>query len=297
MEQRQLGKDGPTVPVLGLGAWPLGGGMGAIDDQMAAAVIHAALDHGVTLIDTAQAYLASEERIGRALRGGHRARCFLATKVSGDYSRRGIRAAMENSLKALGVDYVDLYQVHTRDHRYPLAETMETMERLRQEGKTRYLGVSNFDAEQMRQALTIARFHSTQPVYNLFERGIETQDLPFCAQAGIGVLAHSPLAKGLLTERYRAPQRFPADDERSHLARFQGAAFGRHLAAATRLGEIAHGYGLTLPQLAIAWLLRTPVVTCVLFGAKSVAQVAANVRAASVTFSAQALAKIEAALP
>jgi len=112
MQDRQLGKDGQQVPVLGLGAWPLGGGMGFVDEGSAISTIHAAIDNGITLIDTAQAYLSSEASIGKALKGGYRGRCFLATKVSGDYQREGIRSAMENSLRALDIDYVDLYQIH-----------------------------------------------------------------------------------------------------------------------------------------------------------------------------------------
>ena len=114
MQYRQFGKAGPHVPVLGLGAWPLGGGMGYVDEGSAISTIHAAVDSGITLIDTAQAYLSSETSIGKALKGGYRDRCFLATRVSGNYSREGIRSAMENSLRALDVDYVDLYQIHSR---------------------------------------------------------------------------------------------------------------------------------------------------------------------------------------
>ena len=172
MEYRQHGKDGPQVPVLGLGAWPIGGGMGHVEEANAIATIHAAIDHGITLIDTAQGYLTSEATLGKALKSGYRDRCFIATKVSRDYSRQGIRAAMEDSLRALQVDYVDLYQIHHWDDRYPLDEMMETMARLQEEGKTRYVGVSNFDARQMAQALQIARFQSNQPPYNLIDRHV-----------------------------------------------------------------------------------------------------------------------------
>lgn len=198
MEHRQLGKDGPRIPVLGLGAWPIGGGMGQVEEAEAIATIHAAIEHGISLIDTAEAYRTSEATLGKALKNGYRERCFLATKVSHDYSRQGIRRAMENSLRALQVDYVDLYQIHHWSDRYPLEEMMETMARLQEEGKTRYIGVSNFTAGQMEQALQIARFQANQPPYNMIDRQIEAEDIPFCQEGGIGIIAHSVLAKGLL---------------------------------------------------------------------------------------------------
>ena len=199
MEHRQLGRDGPQVSVLGLGAWPLGGGMGQVDEGMAIDTIRAAIDNGITLIDTAQAYRSSEATLGKALRDGYRERCFLATKVSGNYSREGIQSATDDSLRALDVEAVDLYQVHSWDDHYPIHESLQTMAELQEAGKTRYLGVSNFNAEQMQEALQTARFHANQPRYNLFDREIEQEDIPFCERHGIGLLAHSPLAKGLLT--------------------------------------------------------------------------------------------------
>ena len=293
MKYRQLGKDGPQVSVLGLGTWPLGGGMGQVDEPTAIATIHTALDNGITLIDTAQAYHTSEATIGKALKGGYRERCFLATKVSGDYSRQGIRAAMENSLRALDVDYVDLYQIHWWDSQYPIEESMDTMARLQEEGKARYIGVSNFSAKQMQQALQIARFHSNQPGYNMFDRQIEAEDIPFCEQEGIGIVAHSPLAKGLLTGKYTPGHRFAADDERSGFPRFQGETFARYLAVADQLKEVAHAKGLSLIQLAISWLLRLPAITCVLVGAKNPAQVEDHLGAVGVAFSDDELARIE----
>src|SRR5512133_320262 len=251
MQYRQLGKDGPQVPVLGLGAWPLGGGMGEVSEQTAIATIRTALDSGINLIDTAQAYRTSEATIGRALRDGYRQRCFLATKASRDYSPAGIRTAIENSLQALDVDYVDLYQIHSWPGEDQLAPAMETMHRLRAEGKTRYVGVSNFSAGQMQQALEVARYHSNQPRYNLFDREIEVEDIPFCASAGIGILVHSPLAKGLLTGKYRPGHQFSPDDERAHFPRFQGETFRRYLDVAGQLAAVARDKGLNLVQLAV----------------------------------------------
>ena len=170
---------------------------------------------------------------------------------------------------------------------------METMAQLQKEGKTRYIGVSNFTASQMQQALQTARFHSNQPRYNLFDRQIEVENIPFCEREGIGILVHSPLAKGLLAGKYTPATTFPADDERSRFPRFQKELFPHFLAVAEQLKEVARDKGLTLFQLAIAWLLRLPAVTCVLVGAKNVSQVEGYSGAVGVAFSDDELARIE----
>ena len=296
MEYRQLGTDGPEIPVIGLGAWPIGGGMGTVDERNAIDTIHASIDHGITLIDTAQYYRTSEAIIGRALQNGWRDRCFIATKVSGKYSRTDIRTAIENSLRALKVDMVDLYQIHSWDPQYPVEDSLDEMAKLQQEGKVRYLGVSNYNAEQMQRALQTARFHSNQPRYNLFDREIEAQDIPFCEREGIGILAHSPLAKGLLGGKYTPDTTFPPDDERSNFPRFQGETFARYLKVADQLKQVAADKGLTLVQLAIAWQLRLPAITCVLVGAKSPQQVADYIPAVGVAFTPEELARIETIL-
>jgi aryl-alcohol dehydrogenase-like predicted oxidoreductase len=293
VEYRELGENGPEVSVLGFGAWPLGGGMGHVDEQAGISTVHAAIDHGITLIDTAQAYRTSESLLGRALKNGYRERCFLATKVSRDYSPQAIRTAIENSLRELGVDYVDLYQIHGWNPKYSVEESLEEMERLRQEGKTRYIGVSNYNARQMERALQTAPIQSNQPRYNMFDREIEAEDLPFCAEQGIGILAHSPLAKGLLTGKYSPDHQFPAEDERADRKRFQGQTFAEYLAVAERLAEIAQEKGLSLVQLAIGWILREPAITCVLVGAKSPAQVQDHLGAVGVQFSEEELDRID----
>ena len=293
MQFRQLGKDGPRIPVIGLGAWPLGDGMGNLDENAVVDTVRTAIDSGVTLVDTAQFYRSSEGRLGQALRDGYRQRCFLATKVSGDYSRSGIIAAMENSLTQLGVDCVDLYQIHGWDPKYPIEESMETMARLQQEGKTRYIGVSNFTAEQMQQAAETAAFHSSQPRYNIIDRQIEAEDIPYCQRSGIGILAHSPLAKGLLSGRYKPGDTFSKDDERSERSRFKGDTFARFLAVADGCREVADARGITLVQLAIAWILRLKAITCVLVGAKNPGQVKDHLGAVGVEFSDEELQQID----
>lgn len=277
MEKRQLGKDGNHVSVIGFGAWPIGGAMGAVDEGAAIATVHAVLDHGITLIDTAQSYRVSEAIIGKALKDGRRTQVFLATKVSRDYSPEGIRRAMENSLRALQTDHVDLYQIHGWNPQYPVDDSMEMMEKLRQEGKARYIGVSNFNVEQMELAAQTASFHSLQPRYNLLDREIEAEILSHCEAHDIGILPHSPLAKGLLTGKYAPDHQFPADDERSGMARFQGEEFRRNLTTAAKLQAIAQERSLSLIQLAIGWQLRLSGITCVLVGAKTPEQVAEHV--------------------
>ena len=291
METRQLGRHGPSVPVIGFGAWPIGGGMGAVPEPDAARTLHRALDLGVTLIDTAEVYRTSEAVIGRALRqwSGRRDQVFLATKVRGaDLSRAHIMAAIEQSLRRLQTDHVDLLQAHSWDAHHPIDETMRAFDDLVQAGKVRYAGVSNFDVAQMAAAMAVELggaerrpFQSLQPRYNLLDRHVEAAILPYCLEQGIGVLAHSPLAKGLLTGKYTSDHVFSDDDERARMPRFQGEAFRRHLAAAGRLEAWARARGHTLVELAIAWVLAHPAITVCLCGAKSPEQVEEHARAAA----------------
>jgi len=269
---RPLGRGGPAVSLLGLGTWPIGGGMGAVDERAGMEIVHAALDLGITLIDTAQGYRTSEAIIGRALQGGRREKAFLATKATFDFSPRGIESALEASLRALRTDRVDLYQIHSWKPEYPIEASMETLVRMREHGKVRFLGVSNFDAVQMAAARRASRFESNQVLYNLFDPGIEKEVIPYCAREGIAVIVHSPLAKGLLAGKYADDQAFPADDERSGFPRFQEETFRGYLRRARRLQERAAALGLTLPQLALAWAMQPPEVASVLVGVKSRAQ-------------------------
>ena len=300
MEYRQLTRDGTKVSVIGLGTWPFGGGMGAIDDQRVISITRGAIDSGINLIDTAQVYGVSEARLGKALKDGYRDRCFLATKVwreqDNDYSPAAINAAMDDSLRKLNVDYVDLYQIHHPDPSFPIDQTMEALDRLREQGKTRYIGVSNFWVEHMEEALETTRIHTNQPRYNMLDRRVEAEVLPFCERNGIGIMAHSPLAKGLLTGRYRAGHKFPEDDERARLSRFRGEPFAHYVKVADELKQIAADKSLSLIQLAVGWLLRFPSVSCVLVGAKHPDQVQEHLGAAGVTFTDDELDRIDSIL-
>jgi aryl-alcohol dehydrogenase-like predicted oxidoreductase len=270
--------------VIGFGAWPIGGGMGTVDDRHAIRTLHHAFDQGVTLVDTAEAYRTSEELVGRALASwsGPRDRIFVATKVRGDDLSAGhIAEAADNSLRRLGVETIDLLQAHSWDAHHPIDETMQAFERLVSSGKVRYVGVSNFDVPRMEAAWRAQSFQSLQPRYNLLDREIEAAILPYCQQRDIGVLAHSPLAKGLFTGRYEPGHVFAPDDERAQMERFQGDELSRLLAWTAPLSRWAQEHGHTLLELAIAWVLSHPAVTVCLCGGKSPEQVDDHVRAAS----------------
>ncbi|OHD74335.1 MAG: hypothetical protein A2177_05550 [Spirochaetes bacterium RBG_13_68_11] len=297
MTHRTLGQGGPGVSAIGFGAWPIGGGLGRVDRAAAIATVRAAIDAGITLIDTAEGYRSSEEILGEALAGGVRDRVFLATKVSFDYSPDAIRGAMEKSLRALRTDHVDLYQIHSWNPAFPIERSMEAMHRLQVEGKTRFIGVSNFLPEHLERAIGACPIVSNQVKYSLLFRDIERDGIiAWCERHGIGIIVHSPLSKGLLTGRYAPGSTFPADDERSGFPDFQGDRFTAHLAKAERLAVIARAKGISLVQLAVAWTLAPPVVSCTLVGAKTPDQAREHVGAADISFTPRELADIEAAL-
>lgn len=291
MERRQLGRAGPAVPVICFGAWPLGGGMGRVDESVA--IVQRAVDLGITFIDTAEAYRSSEDLLGRALQG-RRDGVFLATKVRGsDLSRAHIMEAIEHSLRALRTDHVDLYQAHWWDERHPIEEAMRALDDLVRDGKVRYVGVSNFTVPQLERALAVRPIASLQPRYSLLAREAEQEVLPFCREHGIGVIVHSPLAKGLLTGKYGPGTTFPADDERSQLPDFRGETYRLHLAVAARLQAFAQARGHSLVELAIAWTLANPAVTSCIVGAKRPDQLDEHVRAAAWRLGPEELAEVD----
>ena len=295
MKYRTLGKDGPSISEIGFGAFPIGGAMGPVDRKVGIATVRAAIDAGITLVDTAEGYGESEAIVGEALRDGYRERCFLATKVTHVYTAEGITAALENSLKALRTDVIDLYQIHHWRPEYSLHETMETMARLQAQGKVRYVGVSNFVAGQLERAMSFAPVRSDQLCYNLFQRAdSEETDFPFCRENGVGVLVHSTLAKGLLSGKYTATRRFsPGADQRSGFAQFQPDRFPIYVKAARELQSVANACGLSLIQLALAWTLRHPAVSGVLVGAKAPDQIADYLPASGVSLEPEILSRID----
>ncbi|MBI2965638.1 MAG: aldo/keto reductase [Chloroflexi bacterium] len=295
MEQRPLGRNGPLVSVVCLGAWPLGGGMGDIPERQAIATIHAALDAGMTFIDTAESYRSSEAVIGKALQG-RRDRAFVATKLSGSHAPEHLARAIESSLRALHTDHVDLYQLHGPDPSQPIADTMANLMKLRDQGKIRYIGVSNFSGAQTREAIKYGTVHSSQPRYSMMFRDAEREVLPTCLEAGIGVIAHSPLAKGLLTGKYRPGHQFPEGDERGRISVFDQQKVARAWEAIPNLQRWAEARGRDLVQLAIAWTLSHPSMTSSIVGAKTPEQVKHNARAADWRLSKDDVAELETLL-
>jgi aryl-alcohol dehydrogenase-like predicted oxidoreductase len=256
-----------------------------------------AMDSGITLIDAAQSYPNAEVRFGKALKDGYRDKCFVATKVSNKYTKEDVAKAIEESLEKLGVDYVDLYQVHGWwDPKYPIEETMEAMARVREQGKARYIGVSNFSAHQMARTLTITPFQSNQPLYNMLNRKIEAEDIPFCKAHGIGLVTYSAMAQGVLSGKYRAGHAFSEDDWRSRADKFKGDTFAQHVQIAGRLAEVAADKGVSLGQLAIAWILREEAVSCLLTGAKHPHQITEQLGALDVRLTDEDLARIDTIL-
>lgn len=282
MEYRRLGRSDLEVSVISLGCWPFSGGeWGDVSDDESIATVHWCLDNGINLLDTAEAYGrgSSEEVVGRALKG-RRDKAIIATKVSHDYTAEGVQKAAEGSLRRLQTDYIDLYQIHGPSPKVPFSETMEAMVKLQQQGKIRWIGVSNFDVPQMREALQAARFDSLQPPYSLLWRHIEDEILPFCIENEIGVIAYSPLVQGLLTGKFTKESSIPESDVRSRCVLFKGEAFERSLEVVDALRKIANRHGKTIGQAALNWLIAQPGMTSAIVGAKRPAQMQENAGAA-----------------
>jgi aryl-alcohol dehydrogenase-like predicted oxidoreductase len=272
MEFKSLGTTGERISSIGLGTWQLAGMMGAVDRSKATVLVREAIDSGINFIDTAEKYGDSEQQLGKALTEGYRDRCFLATKVSKDFTASGVRKALENSLKALGTDRIDLYQIHRYDPDVPVEETLQAMAALQEAGCIRYCGVSNFTVEQLQQAQRILPIVSNQINYNALNRSPEMRMIEYCRQEHISVITHSSLAKGILCGKYGTNHTFAPEDERSTFPGYSGSMFADYLAVVDELKIVAEEEGLNLVQAAIVWLLAQEVVTSVLIGPKSLAQ-------------------------
>jgi len=266
--------------------------MGELREKQIADTVHASLDCGVTFIDTAEGYRTSEAALGRAL-AGRRDDAILATKLSGDHSPEHMHRAVENSLRALQTDYIDLYQLHGPQPAYPIEETMGGLLKLKEQGKIRYIGVSNFSAAQHAEALQYGNVDSSQPMYSMLVREAGEAVLPFCREQGVGVIVHSPLAKGLLTGKYAAGHTYAEDDERSEMAGFQGERFASALKVVDELKEWAEVSGHSLVHLAIAWTLANPAVTSCIAGAKTPEQAVHNSEAADWVLTPEDLEAID----
>src|ERR671930_1084015 len=282
---RFLGRTGVAVSPLCLGAMMFGD-WGNTDHDDSVRIIHRALDAGINFIDTADVYSRgeSEEIVGKALAGGRRDSVVLATKFHGTMgddpnqsgnSRRWIFQEVENSLRRLGTDWIDLYQVHRHDQWTDLDETLGALSDLVHQGKVRYLGSSTFQAHTIVEAQWVAerrgreRFVCEQPPYSLLARGIESDVLPVCAQFGMGVISWSPLAGGWLSGKYRQGAEPPTSTRAGRIPRRYDLSLPenqRKLEAAERLAQLAEEAGLTLIQLAIAFVLRPPPGTAPIIG-------------------------------
>jgi aryl-alcohol dehydrogenase-like predicted oxidoreductase len=271
------------------GTWAIGGWMwGGTDERESIRTIHAALDIGINLIDTAPVYGfgVSEEIVGKAIEArGHREKVFIATKVglewhngsvSRNSSRDRIRKEVEDSLRRLRTDYIDIYQVHWPDLAVPIEDTAQTMQALRKEGLIRAIGVSNYSPEQMNQFMSVSELHTVQPPYNLFERQIDRDVLPFAREKNLSAFAYGPLCRGLLTGTMRPDTKFPGDDLRHSDPKFQPPRFAQYLEAVQQLDDLARKrYGKRVMDLAVRWVLDTPGITSALWGARHPAELEA----------------------
>lgn len=311
MKTRQLGNTDLHITPLGFGSWALGGGdwafgWGPQDDEQSIATINRALDLGINWIDTAAVYGLghAEEVVARALKT-RLDRPYVFTKCSRVWNEKGeissslkrdsIRRELEGSLRRLQVDVIDLYQIHWPNPESELEEGWATMAELKREGKVRYIGVSNFNVEQMRRIMKIAPIDSLQPPYSLIKRDVEKDILPFCQEHHIGVIVYSPMASGLLTggmTRERIAN-LPENDWRKHDPEFREPRLSRNLALVEKLNEIGYMHNRTPGEIAIAWTLHNPAVTGAIVGARSPSQIENLIGAAEFRLSAAELEEIE----
>lgn len=314
MLSRPLGRSGIQLTTVGLGTWAMGGGdwrfsWGPQNDDSSIHTIHRALDLGINWIDTAPVYGLGhcEEIVGRVLRG-MRNRPFVATKcarcwdqqrqIFGRLKRESVRREVEDSLRRLGLDVIDLYQIHWPDPDEDIEEGWSTIAQLIAEGKVRFGGVSNFDLAQLQRAHAIHPVTSLQPPYSMLARGVERDLLPYCGTQGIGVIAYSPMQKGLLTGKVTRDwvAELPADDHRRGDPNFQDPRLKANLALVDALRPIAAQHGRTVAQVAVAWVLRRREMTAAIVGARRPDQIEQNLTGGSWTLPADDLAKIEALL-
>jgi len=311
MPRVTLGRSGLLVSPICFGTWQYGGDWGAQQETDAIGAIHRARELGINFFDSAQGYGfgAAERILGRALRDdlrAHRTDVVIATKgglrpagkggVARDASPGWLRQGVEDSLRALEVDVIDLYQLHWPDPKTPVQETAGALGELIDEGKIRHAGVSNFDAAQMEEFSRTLPVETLQPPYHMFRRDIESAILPYCRQHQIGVLAYGPMAHGLLGGRWTLATAFPADDWRASSPIFRGEAFRRNLRVVDELKAFAAQRGSTVAQLAIAWVLANPAVQVAIVGARNAEQIEQTAPAASITLSQADLQQIDGIL-
>ncbi len=312
MLKKRLGNSDLELTPIGIGAWAMGGGgwafaWGPQDDDASIAAIHEALDHGVNWIDTAAVYGLghSEEVVARALKG-RSSRPYVFTKCERTWNENreikpslkaaSVRQECEASLRRLGVDTIDLYQIHWPQPEEDIEEGWETLAQLQKEGKVRWIGLSNFNVVQMERVRPIAPITSLQPPYSAISPEVEKETLPYCRQHGIGVIVYSPMKSGLLTgkmtrERVEA---LPQDDFRRRAPAFQEPHLSRNLELADMMREIGERHGRSAGEVAIAWTLRNPAVTAAIVGMRSAEQARGVLGALEFRLTADEIEDIEA---
>ena len=310
MKLRKLGRTGLKVSNLCLGTMTFGNGAWGCDEDMARTIIDRYLDAGGTFVDTADVYNAgvSEEILGRAIEG-KRQQVVVATKVAGPtgagandlgVSRKHIMDSVDASLKRLGTDYIDLYQVHAYDPTTPLDETLRALDDCVRTGRVRYIGCSNYSAWHLMKATALARelgsarFDCLQPQYSLVCRYIEREHLPLCIEEGVGVIPWSPLGGGMLTGKVRRGEAPPAGSraaaDGNNESRFRAE---RNLDLAERLIEVASDLDRSPSQVALAWCAQQPGVTSPIFGARTLEQLEDNLVAGDITLDSEALRRLD----
>jgi aryl-alcohol dehydrogenase-like predicted oxidoreductase len=317
MQKRKLGFTDMELTTVGFGAWAAGGGnwewgWGPQDDGESIAAIQRGLDLGINWIDTAAAYgLGHSEEVVRLALQGRGDRVFVATKCSlvwdgrtdGTVEHRlkawSVRQEAENSLRRLGVDVIDLYQIHWPNPDEDIEEGWTEIARLVEQGKVRYAGVSNFNLEQIQRLQRIHPVASLQPEYSMLERTVEQELLTYCAEQQIGVIAYSPMASGLLTGKYtraNVDSIAPDDWRRKFSEHFREPAFTSNLALVEKLEEIARRFGRNPGELAVAWVLRRPEVTAAIVGARRPGQIEQTASASDWMLPADVVDEIESLL-
>jgi myo-inositol catabolism protein IolS len=300
MQHRQLGKSKIEISAIIFGGWQAGkSGWTSINDDDTIAAHQAALDAGITTFDTAEAYGEgySERILAQAL-GNRRDEIVIATKVwAGNLKPDKVVEACERSLKNLNTDRIDLYQIHWPSGSFgsavvPIADTMGALNQLKEQGKIRAIGVSNFSRAQLSEAAQHGRIDSLQPPYSLFWRQVEQEAAPYCIENKISILAYSPLAQGLLTGKFQRGHTFEKGDNRSGNRLFQGETYERAQLALERLRPLADKYGITLGQLSLAWLIAQPQ-TSAIVGARNAEQASQNAAAGDIEIDADDLEMID----
>lgn len=311
MEQRRMGDTDIVCSTIGFGTWEMSTTMyGDINVNEASKAVNTAIDHGITLFDTAEVYgpFHSEELLAKAL-GERRKEITLVTKVGFNYSDEGritgtnsrhdnVIKRTEGCLQRLQTDVIDLLLIHWRDHDTPLDETVGALEELKKDGKIRYYGVSNFDVEMMEACQQHGSLAANQVGYHLFDRRMEKEVLPYCLEHNIGFMGYGTLGFGLLTGTFTPETTFARNDWRSYmpafgLPLFEREHFLKELQVGKRLAELADGYGKSLAQLAIAWVLGHPAVSVALVGMRNEQELKENVAAAEWQLSSETRAEID----